>query len=165
MVMPVGVIGSERSRRDRHHRCGAGLCCTAVRDRRQIIQATAVAAALSGAPSTLEAFRRRRDFRSVVAYLWDATCAVGTLVPPGRPGFIRGALLHVGISVLCGEGLARTLPQSRSVIWGAGAGLAIGVINVGVIGRRFPTIAALPLVPQLADNVAFGAVFAFVVDR
>ncbi|HEX2702199.1 MAG TPA: hypothetical protein VHM72_02060 [Solirubrobacteraceae bacterium] len=101
----------------------------------------------------------------MVAYLWDATCAVGTLVPPGRPGFIRGALLHVGISVLCGEGLARTLPQSRSVIWGAGAGLAIGVINVGVIGRRFPTIAALPLVPQLADNVAFGAVFAFVVDR
>jgi hypothetical protein len=84
VVMSVGVIGSERSRRDRHHRCGAGLCCTAVRDRRQIIQATAVAAALSGAPSTLEAFRRRRDFRSVVAYLWDATCAVATLVPPGR---------------------------------------------------------------------------------
>jgi hypothetical protein len=97
--------------------------------------------------------------------VWDATCSVGTLVPPGRPAFIRGALLHVGISVLCGEGLARTLPESRSVIWGAGAGLAIGVINVGVIGRRFPAIAALPLVPQLADNVAFGALFAFVVDR
>jgi hypothetical protein len=129
------------------------------------MQATAVAAALSGAPSTLEAFRRRRGFRSVVTYVWDATCAVGTLVPPGRPGFIRGALLHVATSVLCGEGLARTVPESRSVIWGAGAGLAIGVINVGVIGRRFPAIAALPLVPQLADNVVFGAVFAFVVDR
>jgi hypothetical protein len=136
-----------------------------VRGRRRILQATAVAAALGGVPSTLEVFRCQRDVRSVVTYVWDATCAVGTLVPPGRPGFIRGALLHVGISVLCGEGLARTVPESRSVIWGAGAGLAIGVINVGVIGRRFPAIAALPLVPQLADNVAFGAVFAFVVDR
>ena len=102
------------------------------------MQATAVAAALSGAPSTLEALRRQRDFRSVVAYVWDATCVVGTLVPPGRPGFIRGALLHVGISVLCGEGLARTVPETNSVIWGAGAGLAIGAINVGVIGRRYP---------------------------
>jgi hypothetical protein len=37
--------------------------------------------------------------------------------------------------------------------------------NVGVIGQRFPAIAALPLVPQLADNVVFGAVFGFVVDR
>jgi hypothetical protein len=141
------------------------LCCPAVRDQRRIMQATAVAAALSGAPSTLEAFRRQRDCRSVVTYIWDATCAVGTLVPPGRPGFIRGALVHSGISVLCGEGLARTLPETNSVIWGAGAGLVIGVINVGVIGRRFPAIAALPLVPQLADNVAFGALFAFVVDR
>jgi hypothetical protein len=139
--------------------------CLAVRERRRIMQATVVAAALSGAPSTLEAFRRQRDFRSVVAYLRDATCAVGTLVPPGRPGFIRGALLHVGISVLCGEGLARTVPESHSVIWGVGAGLVIGVINVGVIGRRFPAIAALPLVPQLADNVAFAALFVFIVDR
>ncbi len=101
----------------------------------------------------------------MVAYVRDATCAVGTLVPPGRPGLIRGALVHVGISLLCGEGLARTLPERHSVIWGAGAGLAVGGINVGLIGRRFPAIAALPLVPQLADNVAFGAVFAFVVDR
>ena len=141
------------------------LCCPAVRDRRRIMRATAVAAALSGAPSTLDAFRRQRDLRSVMTYVWDTTCSVGTLVPLGQPDFMRGALLHVGISVLCGEGLARTVPETNSVIWGAGAGLVIGVINVGVIGRRFPAIAALPLVPQLADNVAFGALFAFVVDR
>jgi hypothetical protein len=129
------------------------------------MQATAVAAALGGTPSTLEAFRRRRDFRSMVTYVGEATCAVGTLVPPGRPGLIRGALLHLGISVLCGEGLARWMPEKRSVIWGAVAGLAIGVINVGVIGQRFPATAALPLVPQVADNVVFGSVFMFVVDR
>jgi hypothetical protein len=100
-----------------------------------------------------------------MTYVWDATCAVGTRVPPGRPTFTRGALLHVGISVLCGEALARMVPETNSVIWSAGAGLAIGVINVGMIGRRFPAIAALPFVPQVADNVAFGALFAFVVDR
>jgi hypothetical protein len=138
---------------------------SAVRDRRRIMQATAVAAVLGGAPSTLDAFRRDRELRSAVAYVRDATCAVGTLVPPGRPGFVRGSVVHLGISVLCGEALARTLPETRSVAWGAAAGLVIGVVNVGVIGRRFPAIRALPLVPQLADNLAYGAVFALVVDR
>ena len=101
----------------------------------------------------------------MVAYVRDATCAIGTLVPPGRPGFIRGAIVHLGISAACGEALARALPEHNSVGWGAAAGFAIGVVNVGVIGRRFPAIRALPLVPQLADNTAFGLVFAFVVDR
>ena len=101
----------------------------------------------------------------MVAYVRDATCAIGTLVPPGRPGFVRGAIVHLGISVACGEVLARALPERNSVSWGAAAGLAIGVVNVGVIGRRFPAIRALPLVPQLADNLAFGVVFAFIVDR
>jgi hypothetical protein len=44
-------------------------------------------------------------------------------------------------------------------------GFLIGVINVGVIGRSFPAISRLPLVPQLADNVMFGTVFALVLDR
>jgi hypothetical protein len=137
----------------------------AVRDRRRIIEATAVAAVLSGAPSTVDAFRRHREFRSVAVSVRDATCAVGTLIPPGRPGFTRGAVAHVGISVICGEFLARGLPERNSVSWGAAAGLVIGAVNVGAIGRRFPAIRALPLIPQLADNVAFGAVFALVVDR
>ncbi len=99
-----------------------------------------------------------------MVYVRDATRAVGTLVPPGRPGFARG-VVDVGLSVVCGEVLARTLPESNSVSWGAAAGLAIGVVNVGVIGRRFPAIRALPLIPQLADDLAFGVVFALVVDR
>jgi hypothetical protein len=137
----------------------------AVRDRRRIIEATAAAATLSGAPSMADAFRHRRELRSVVVYVRDATRAVGTLVPPGRPGFTRGAIVHIAISVVCGDVLARVLPERNSVRWGAAAGLAIGVVNVGLIGRRFPAIRALPLIPQLADNVAFGAVFALVADR
>jgi hypothetical protein len=78
---------------------------------------------------------------------------------------MRGAIVHLGISAVCGEALARGLPQRHSVAWGAAAGLAIGVINLGMIGRKFSAIRSLPLVPGLADNVAFGALFAVVADR
>lgn len=124
-----------------------------------------MAATFGGLPSTLYALRTGGSIRSAVRYVYDATRAVGTLVPPGRPGFMRGTIVHLGISVAVGEALGRTLPERRSVVWGATAGLAIGVINVGIIGRRFPAISALPLVPQLADNAAFGALFAAVADR
>jgi hypothetical protein len=129
------------------------------------MEATVVAATFSGLPSTLHALIKRGGFRSAAVYVYDTTCAVGTLVPPGRPGFRRGAIVHLGISVACGEALARTLPRDHSVAWGAAAGLAIGVINVGMIGRLFPAISALPVIPQLADNVMFGILFAVVLDR
>jgi hypothetical protein len=136
-----------------------------VRDRHKVIEATAVAATLSGVPSTLHALVVGGSVRRAAVYVFDATSAAGTLVPPGRPGFARGVIVHIGISAVCGELLARALPASRPVAWGAAAGLAIGVVNVGLIGRRFPAISALPLLPQLADHVAFGALFAAVVDR
>ena len=136
-----------------------------VRDRRRVTEATAAAAVLSGAPSTLHALLTAGSVRAAGAYVYDTTRAVGTLVPPGRPGLVRGAIVHVGISTACAEALARILPRRRSPAWGAAAGLAIGVVNVGVIGRLFPAIRALPLLPQLADHVAFGVVFAVVADR
>jgi hypothetical protein len=135
------------------------------RDRQRVTEAIVVAATFSGAPSTLHALLTKGGFRSAIDYVYDATSAVGTLVPPGRPGFMRGAIVHAGISAACGEALARTLPQRHAVAWSSAAGLAIGVINLGIIGRRFPAIRALPLIPGLADNVAFGALFALVADR
>lgn len=135
------------------------------RDRRGITEATLFAAAVSGLPSTLVVFTKQRSLRSAAVYVYDATRAVGTLAPPGRPGFGRGVVVHTAISILCGEMLARTLPQNHVAEWGAAAGFLIGVINVGVIGRSFPAIAGLPLVPQLADNVMFGTVFALVLER
>jgi hypothetical protein len=136
-----------------------------MRERRRVTEATIVAALLSGAPSTLTSLGRHGAARPAVADLLNATGAAGTLLPPGRPGLVRGAVAHIGVSVLCGELLARTLPERYSAPAGAGAGLAIGVVNLMVIGRCFPQIRALPLAPQLADNVAFGLVFALVVDR
>lgn len=135
------------------------------RGRRRVIEATLVAATFSGLPSTLHAAVERRSLRSAAGYVYHATRAVGTLVPPGRPGFGRGVLVHLAISMLCGEALARSLPRDHPIEWGAAAGLVIGTINVGVIGRSFPAIRALPLVPQIADNVMFGAVFAVTLDR
>ena len=128
------------------------------------MEATLAAATFSGLPSTLHALIKRRSLRSAVVYVYDTTRAVGTLAPPGRPGFGRGVVVHLAISILCGETLARALPRDHPAEWGAAAGWMIGVINVGVIGRAFPAIRCLPLVPQIADNVMFGTVFAVVLD-
>lgn len=124
-----------------------------------------MAAVLSGVPSTLISLRRHRALRPAIADVLSATRAAGTLLPPGRPGVARGAVAHVGVSVLCGELLGRTLPERRSALAGAGAGLVIGVVNLMIVGRGFEQIRALPLGPQLADNVAFGLVFALMADR
>jgi hypothetical protein len=70
------------------------------------------------------------------------------------------------ISIIVGEALGATLPARRSVRWGALAGVVVGWVNLAVLARRaFPELASLPLGPQLADNAAFGAVFAAVADR
>ena len=135
------------------------------RDRRRVTEATLLAATFSGVPSTVQVSIERRSVRSAAAYVYEATRAIGTLVPPGRPGFGRGVVVHLAISMLCGETLARTLPPDQGAAWGAAAGFLIGVINVGVIGRSFPAISGLPLMPQLADNVMFGTVFAVALNQ
>lgn len=134
-------------------------------ERRATLEACAAAAALSGLPSTLHAAATGESPRAALRYVAEATRAIGTVLPPGRPSFARGAVLHVVISLACAEGLARTLPPRRPVLWGGGAGLAVGVVNVALIGRRFAAIRALPLGPQLADNAMFGALFAAVRAR
>ncbi len=136
-----------------------------IRPRRRILEATATACLLSGAPSSAWTLSRRGP-RAALAEGLAATRAIGTLVPPGRPGLVRGALGHLAISLAVGELLAAGLPHERTVAWGALGGGAIGWLNLVVIARRaFPELAALPLGPQLTDNAAFGAVFAAVLDR
>jgi hypothetical protein len=135
------------------------------RTQRRILEAAGVAAVLSGAPSTVWTVVRASPAEALSSGV-AATRAIGVLVPPGRQGFFRGALAHGVISVIVGEALGATLPARRSVAWGGLAGLAVGWVNLAVVARRaFPELAALPLGPQLADNAAFGAVFAAVADR
>jgi hypothetical protein len=137
-----------------------------LRSRRKVTEAVAIASVLGGVPSTVIAVvRARGNAGRAFADVLASTRAIGVLVPPGRPGATRGAVAHGALSVLMGELLARTLPRRHSLAWAAGAGLLMGVLNVGLIGRRFSSIRALPLLPQLADNVAFAVVLTAVADR
>jgi hypothetical protein len=135
------------------------------RDHRRILEGAAVASVLSGAPS-LATVLAGGSVGSAVEHAIGATRVIGTLAPSGRPGLVRGAAIHAVISVAAAELLGCALPRERSVAWGAVGGLLLGVVNLGVIAPRFyPLIAELELAPQLADNIAFGVVFAAVADR
>ena len=142
--------------------------CSSVRrvvdkdDREDAVVAGCVAAVLSGAPSTLHA-------------LWhainplEASLAAGTLLLPHeqRPSRLLPAALaaHGALSLGWAVVLAATLPPRRTVAWSAGAGLAIAALDLGVVGRRYPRIRALPLIPQVLDHVAFAATVGCVVSR
>jgi hypothetical protein len=137
---------------------------TGVRSQRQILEATIAASLLSAAPSVL--FTLQRDgVGGAWRYGVRATRAIGTLVPPGRPNIVTGTATHVMISAAFGQVLGRLLPRQHSVLSGAAAGAVMGLIGVGAVGRRFAAIRALPFGPQLADNIAFGLIFAAVADR
>ncbi|NUT55427.1 MAG: hypothetical protein HOQ03_05530, partial [Thermoleophilia bacterium] len=47
---------------------------------------------------------------------------------------------------------------ARGTLRGALAGLGIAALDLGLVGRRFARVRALPLGPQVADHVAFGAI-------
>ncbi|MDQ3943788.1 MAG: hypothetical protein M3357_01255 [Actinomycetota bacterium] len=48
---------------------------------------------------------------------------------------------------------------------GALAGTAIAGVDLGLVGRHRPRVAAQPAAPQLADHIAFGAHTAAVLSR
>ena len=126
------------------------------------VRAGAVAAILSGLPSTVHTLVTGGD-------LTESTQAVGTLLladdaPRGRL-LLAGAAAHVAISLGWGVALAPFVPSRHPVRWGMGAGLAIAALDIGVIGRRFARVRALPPMPQVADHIAFGAVVALLVSR
>lgn len=112
-----------------------------------------LAAALSGVPSTVHALVTGADPLA-------AARAAGTLLPGRRhrPGLVAGAVVHMVVSTWWTAVLAVVLPRRRRRAWGAGAGLAIAALDLGVIGRRWPAIAALPAGPQVADHIAFGTI-------
>jgi hypothetical protein len=117
-----------------------------------------VAAVVSGLPSTLASLAAGRD-------PLEATKAAGTLVltddaPPLALVAAAGPV-HLAVSLAWAAVLERTLPRRRRVLAGAAAGVAIAAFDLGVVGRRYPAIRALPLGPQLADHALFGATVAW----
>ena len=129
---------------------------------RRALLAGAFAGAVSGAPSTLYALRTGRD-------PLEATLAAGSLLLPRerRRGRLAAAAVpaHLGLSLGWAAVLERMLPRRPSLSAGAAAGLAVAAIDLGLVGRRFERVRALPLVPQLADHALFGATVALALRR
>lgn len=119
----------------------------------RVLRAAAAAAVLSGIPSTVHALATGRD-------PLGATLAAGSILLPRetrRPRLLAAAVpVHLALSLGWTVALDRT--GVRGAPAGALAGLAIAALDLGLAGRRFPGIRALPLGPQLADHVAFGAI-------
>jgi hypothetical protein len=121
-----------------------------------------VAAVVSGAPSTLHALASGGDAMAA------AHAAGAMALPHERRGallFLAAVPVHVALSVGWAEVLATVLPPRRTAVWGALAGLGIAALDLGLIGRRFPRVRALPRLPQVADHVAYGATVGAVLAR
>ena len=118
------------------------------------------AGVLSGVPSTAHALATGRDPLA-------ATKAAGAILLPrsGRtlPLVLAAVPVHVGISV--GWALILDRAGVRDPVRGVAAGLAIAALDLGVVGRRFGRVRALPLGAQVLDHVAYGAVVGLVLGR
>jgi len=121
-----------------------------------------VAATLSGLPSTFWSLATRRD-------PLEAALAAGSILLPAERRRLRllaaAVPVHLTLSAAWALVLTRALPRGRETAAGAVAGLGIAALDLGIVGRWFPRIRALPLLPQVADHVAFGATVGYVLGR
>ena len=120
---------------------------------RDALAGGAWAAVLSGAPSTMHALATGRD-------PLEATKAAGSILLPDErrtlPLLVAAVPVHLALSL--GWALVLSRVGVRGSARGAAAGLAIAALDLGIAGRRFRRVRALPLVPQLLDHAAFGAI-------
>lgn len=124
------------------------------------VVAGSVGAVVGGLPSTIHALASGGD-------PLEATLAAGTILLPheDRRGRLLAAAVvaHGSLSLQWGLVLAVLLPRRRAVLAGSLAGMAIAALDLGVIGRRVARIRELPLGPQLADHMLYGAAVGAVV--
>lgn len=118
------------------------------------------AAALSGAPSTLHALVTGRD-------PLEASLAAGSMLLPNetRPGRLLAAAAAVHLALSLGWAVVLARAQVRGAARGALAGLAIAALDLAVGHALFPRIRSLPLAPQVADHVAYGAIVGRLLGR
>jgi hypothetical protein len=126
------------------------------------LRAAVGAGILSGAPSSAYCLAVGRD-------PLEATEAAGSMLRPAEQRrshlLVAAVPVHSAVSLVWATLLAVVLPQRRTVLWGAFAGLGIAVFDLGVLARPFPRVRALPRGPQVADHIAFGAVAALCIKR
>jgi hypothetical protein len=120
--------------------------------------ADALAAGLAGAacsaiPSTVWSLVRGDDVleggRALGAVLRPHERRTSVLLAAAAPA-------HVGISLGWAAVMAAVLPRRAEPAWGLVGGLGIAALDLGFIGRRLPTIRALPQGRQWADHAAYG---------
>jgi hypothetical protein len=116
-------------------------------------------AVVGGLPSTMWALATGNDPLA-------PTVAAGSILLPGEHR--RGRLLAAAVPVHLGISLGSALVLGRmraDALTGALAGLGIAALDLGLVGRRIPRVHALPLLPQLADHVAYGATVGYFLAR
>ena len=98
-----------------------------------VLTAAAVAAVVSGAPSTIHALAKRTDPLA-------ASLAAGTLLLPDERRASRllpaAMLAHAALSLGWAVVLAAVLPRRRTAVPATVAGLAIAAFDHGVVGPR-----------------------------
>jgi len=96
----------------------------------------------------------------------EAARAAGSILLPRETR--RARLLAAAVPVHLGISLLWTLALERAGVRGARrgavAGLAIAALDLGLAGRRYARVPALPRAPQLADHAAFGAIAGLLLD-
>lgn len=113
-----------------------------------------IAGALSGIPSTLHSLVTGRD-------PLEATRAAGTIAlhdhDDGRL-LLAGCIVH-GVLTLAWTAVSRPLVAGRRhrVLGGAALGLLIGAVDLAIAEWRYPRVARLATLAQLADHATFGA--------
>jgi hypothetical protein len=116
------------------------------------LRATAIAALVSGIPSTVHALLKHQDPLA-------ATKAAGKLALPREtrtPHLLAAAIpTHLAISLTWGYAISRI--PNPSAARGAAAGLAIAALDLHLPGKRLAPVRQLQRGPQLADHVVFGA--------
>jgi hypothetical protein len=146
-------------RRDRASSRSVLLRCSDRAGASDAVVAASLAAVVSGVPSTAHALLAGRN-------PLEASLAAGTLLLPHEQRrarlLVAAMLAHGLLSLGWAFVLALLLPRRRTVEAAALAGLAIAAMDLGVVGRRFPRIRALPLLPQVLDHVAYAATVALV---
>jgi hypothetical protein len=141
------------------------IACSSVKvafTSRDVLAAGAFASVVSGAPSTLCAFIAGDD-------ILEASLAAGSMLLPREtrsgPLLLAAAVAHGALSFGWAGVFGVALPKRHTIAAGALAGLAVATLDLGVVGRRFPRIRALPLLPQIADHVAYGVAVATVLTH
>jgi hypothetical protein len=126
------------------------------------VAAGAAAAVVGSAPSTVWALASGGD-------PLEATLAAGSMMLPDeeRPAPLIAAAVPVHLAFSFGWALllAQVLPRRHTVAAGALAGLGIAALDLAVGRRLFPRVRELPLLPQVADHLAYGATVGFVLAR